>query len=133
MQKKLNEGAFERLGKAYTLLPLLVTILVAFYEVMLSADVNKLDEFICKYQNDSIETIATFVSGLKKDYDAVKNSLLYPQISNGPIEGTNNKIKMIRRRGYGRAGIELINALAVLPWYYKDRDENSESQEKSAA
>ena len=115
------------------MLPLLVTILVAFYEVMLSADVNKLDEFICNYQNDSIETIATFVSGLKKDYDAVKNSLLYPQISNGPIEGTNNKIKMIRRRGYGRAGIELINALAVLPWYYKDRDENSESQEKSAA
>jgi hypothetical protein len=41
------------------------------------------------------------------------------------MEGTNNKIKMLRRRGYGRAGIELINALAVLPWYYKDIDENS--------
>jgi hypothetical protein len=38
------------------------------------------------------------------------------------MEGTNNKIKMLRRRGYGRAGIELINALAVLPWYYKDMD-----------
>lgn len=100
---------------------------------MLSLDVNKLDEFICKYQNDPIEPIATFASGLGKDYDAVKNSLLYPQISNGPIEGVNNKIKMMRRRCYGRAGIELINALAVLPGYYKDKDKNSELQQASAA
>lgn len=110
-----------------------MTILVAFHEFMLSADVKKLDDFICKYQNDSIETIATFASGLKKDYEAVKNSLLYPQISNGPIEGTNHKIKMMRRRGYGRAGIELINALAVLPWYYKNKDEYDELQQKTAA
>ena len=115
------------------MIPRLETILVSFYEILLSADVNKLDDFICKYQNDSIETIATFASGLKKDYDAVKNSLLYPEISNGPIEGFNNKIKMIRRRGYGRAGLELTNALAVLPWYYKDRDENEEFQKTSAA
>lgn len=132
-KKKLNEEAFEHLGEAYPMLPLLVTILVAFYEVMLSLDVNKLDEFICKYQNDSIEPIATFASGLRKDYDAVKNSLLYPQISNGPIEGVNNKIKMMRRRCYGRAGIELINALAVLPGYYKDKNKNSELQQASAA
>jgi transposase len=90
---------------------------VAFYEVLLSVDVEKLDAFICNYQNDSIEAISVFASGLKKDYDAVKNSLIYPLISNGPMEGTNNKIKMLRRRGYGRAEIELINALAVLPWY----------------
>ena len=88
----------------------------------MTADVKKLDAFICKYQEDSIEAVAVFASGLKKDYDAVKNSLIYPRISNGPMEGTNNKIKMLRRRGYGRAGIELINAIAVLPWYYKDID-----------
>jgi len=40
---------------------------------------------------------------------------------------------MMRRRGYGRAGIELINALAVLPWYYKDRDEYDVLQQKTAA
>jgi transposase len=106
---------------------------VAFYEVTVSMDVNKLDDFICKYHNDATEAIATFASGLKKDYDAVKNGLIYPQISNGPIEGTNNKIKMIRRRGYGRAGIELINAIAVLPWYYKDIDENCKLQNTSVA
>jgi len=49
------------------------------------------------------------------------------------MEGTNNKIKMLRRRGYGRAGIELINALAVLPWHYRDIDENCRPQNIRAA
>ena len=63
-------------------------------------------------------------------HQTIKDAL---SLSNGPMEGTNNKIKMMRRRGYGRAGIELINALAVLPRYYKDLDENCELQNKSAA
>lgn len=91
---------------------------------MLYADVQRLDAFISKYQKDSIEPVSVFASGLKKDYDAVKNCLLYPKISNGPMEGTNNKIKMLRRRSYGRAGLELLNALVVLPWHYKEIDSN---------
>ncbi len=96
-------------------------------------DVTKLDRFIHEYQNDSNEPISVFTTGLKKDFEAVKNCLLYPEISNGPMEGTNNKIKMIRKRGYGRAGIELLNALLVLPWYYRDHEENSEKQQKLVA
>lgn len=107
--------------------------MVAFNEALVSADVKKLADFISKYQNHSIEPIATFASGLGKDNQAVMNSLLYPEISNGPIEGTNNKIKMMRRRGYGRAGLEFVNAISVLPWYYKDIDENGETHKKSAA
>jgi hypothetical protein len=110
----------EDLGKAYAIIPRLTTFLSDFYEVMLYADVQKLDAFTLKYQNDSIEPVSVFASGIKKDYDAVKNCLLYPKISNGPMEGTNNKIKMLRRRGFGRAGLELLNALLVLPWFYKD-------------
>jgi len=49
------------------------------------------------------------------------------------MEGTNNKIKMIRKRSYGRAGIELLNALLVLPWYYRDLEENSKKQQKLIA
>ena len=111
------------MGKECASIPCLTETLGAFNEVMVSEDVHKLDEFILKYEHDPIESIATFTSGLKKDYDAVKNCLLYPQISNGPMEGTNNKIKMIKRRTYGRAGLELLNAFLVLPWHYKDIEE----------
>ena len=44
----------------------------------------------------------------------MKNSLIYPEISNGPLEGVNSRIKMKHRRGGGRAGMELLNAYNVL-------------------
>lgn len=66
------------LEKRMTLSPRLITFLVTFYEALLSVDVKKLDAFICKYQNDSIEAISVFASGIKKDNDAVKNSLIHP-------------------------------------------------------
>ena len=108
------------------LIPHLITIMLAFYNIFLHRDVTKLDCFINDYINDSTEPLSIFASGLRKDYEAVKkkNCLLYPGISNGPMEGTNNKIKMVRRRGYGRVGIELLNALMVLPWYYHDLDKD---------
>jgi len=95
--------------------------------------VTKLDCFINDYINNSTELFSIFASGLRKDYDAVKNFLLYPGISNGPMEGTNNKIKMVRRRGYGRVGIELLNALMVLPWYYHDLDKDCIPKDLSVA
>ena len=100
---------------------------------MQAKDINSLDRFIDTYENNSIEGISTFVSGIKKDYSAVKNALIYKYISNGPMEGSNGKIKMIRRRSFGRAGIELLNALVVLPWYYRDLEENSGKLQKSVA
>jgi len=132
-KKKLSKEAFERLKNTFEFIPRLLTFLLAFYDVLLYGDVVKLDRFINEYQNDSIEPLSVFASELKKDYDAVKNCLLHPNISNDPMEGTNNKIKMVRRRGYGRAGVELLNALLVLPWYYNDLDENCELENVSAA
>lgn len=110
-----------------------MNFLLAFYDIFLNLDAQKLNSFINQYQNDENEEIALFASGLKKDLTAVKNSLHYPQVSNGPIEGTNNKIKMVRKRGYGRAGTELLNALMVLPWYYKDLDATEITQDSSVA
>lgn len=99
----------------------------------MSRDVDNLNRFTSHYQCDFNEEIALFASGLRKDFEAVKNCLLYPNISNGPMEGTNNKIKMVRKRGFGRAGLELLNAILVLPWYYKDLDVNTLHNESSVA
>ena len=96
--------------------------LSTFTTILDTGDEAGLDQFIQTYQDDASEPIAVFASGLQQDLEAVKNCLRYPAISNGPMEGTNNKIKMVRRRGYGRAGLELLNALFALPWYYYDLD-----------
>jgi transposase len=76
--------------------------------------VSLLHEFIDKYIESEYEALAKYVKGLKQDLDAVGNAILNRQISNGPIEGVNNKIKLLRRIRYGRAGSELVNAVSVL-------------------
>lgn len=79
-----------------------------------NADVEGLNTFISHYKVCGIDLFETYAKGLGEDFNAVKNAILNRNISNGPIEGINNKIKLIRRTRYGRAKIELINALAVL-------------------
>lgn len=84
------------------------------YKVFDDSNIDQLDSFINKYKDSDINPLAQYVRGLLKDYEAVKNSLLYKDISNGPLEGTNSQIKMKHRRGGGRAGLELLNAYNVL-------------------
>ena len=50
-----------------------------------------------------------FAVGLKKDLDAVRAGLTEPW-SNGPVEGFVNKLKLVKRQGYGRAGFDLLRA-----------------------
>lgn len=73
-----------------------------------------LDRFISNYKDSTIDAVAQFANGLIKDYDAVKNCLLYPHISNGPTEGINSRTKFVHRRSGGRSSIELLCAFRVL-------------------
>ena len=58
--------------------------------------------------------LAQFARVLKRDVDAVKQAIT-SRWSNGPVEGHINRLKMIKRQMYGRAGFELLRA-RVLPW-----------------
>ncbi len=46
----------------------------------------------CHLPHDPREPLARFAACLGKDYAAVTNGLRYPDIRNGPIEATNQKI-----------------------------------------
>jgi len=45
--------------------------------------------------------------GIDRDYAAVKAALRLPY-STGPVEGNINRLKLIKRSGYGRAGFDLL-------------------------
>lgn len=57
--------------------------------------------------NSEIQHIKKFASKLKKDIDAVSNSLKY-NYTNGLIEGQVNRLKTIKRMMYGRAGFAIL-------------------------
>jgi transposase len=50
-----------------------------------------------------------FAAGLRKDLPAVRAGLT-ERWSNGPVEGFVNKLKLLKRQGYGRAGFDLLRA-----------------------
>lgn len=53
--------------------------------------------------------LASFARGLLRDVDAVRAALSLPW-SSGPVEGKINKLKLIKRSMYGRAGLDLLRA-----------------------
>ena len=53
--------------------------------------------------------IAAFARGLRKDQAAVAAALNVPW-SNGQTEGQINRLKLLKRQMYGRAGIALLKA-----------------------
>jgi len=55
-----------------------------------------------------------FGAGLRRDWDAVVAAFTLPW-SNGPVEGQINRLKLIKRQMYGRAGLGLLRARVLSP------------------
>lgn len=59
-----------------------------------------IDSWIATAEESDIRGIKSFIKMLKKHEYGILNHCKHP-ISNGKIEGTNNKIKVLKRRAYG--------------------------------
>ena len=70
---------------------------------------EKLDGWLEEAEAFEAPAMRSFAVGLKKDLSAVRAGLT-ERWSNGPVEGFVNKLKLIKRQGYGRAGFELLRA-----------------------
>ena len=63
--------------------------------------------------DDGQPELRSFAAGIRNDLQAVINGLTLPY-SSGKVEGTVNKIKMIKRQMYGRAGFALLRKRVLL-------------------
>ena len=70
--------------------------------------------FVEKYSKSEIKALQSFANGLSRDIDAVENAVAY-DYSNGFVEGTNSRLKMIKRTMYGRCGKRLLEAKLRYP------------------
>lgn len=68
--------------------------------------------FVEKYSKSTIKSLKSFSDGLMRDIDAVENAVAY-DYSNGFVEGTNSRLKMIKRTMYGRCGKQLLEAKLI--------------------
>lgn len=65
--------------------------------------------FIAKYKKSKLKELRSFAKGLENDLNAVENAVAY-DYSNGFVEGTNSRLKMIKRTMYGKCNRELLEA-----------------------
>ena len=84
------------------------------YSIFDTRSIVVLDSFIAKYKESEVASFSQYARGLADDYDAVKNSLIFKEISNGPVEALNNSAKALHRRCRGRASVELLTAYSVV-------------------
>jgi transposase len=88
--------------------------ITAFAEMM--ADLTGstgLDAWLAAVEADDQPELRSFATGIRNDKEAVTNGLTLPYNS-GRVEGTVNKIKMIKRQMYGRAGFSLLRKRVML-------------------
>jgi len=78
-----------------------------FIEIMAKRQADRLDRWLEEATNENVPELTHFVKSLRQDYDAVHGALRF-EWSNGQVEGQVNRLKMIKRQMYGRAGFPLL-------------------------
>jgi transposase len=66
-----------------------------------------LDAWLDQVERSKLPELQSKALGVKKDKAAVRAGLTW-WINNGMVEGHVNKLKLIKRQGYGRAGFPLL-------------------------
>ncbi|MEH1894679.1 MAG: transposase [Nostoc sp.] len=74
---------------------------------------EQLDAWLNTAKNSSVSLLRSFAVSLESDYDAVKTGVTM-SVSNGPVEGHINRLKMLKRQMYGRAKIDLLERRFLL-------------------
>lgn len=70
---------------------------------------TSLSDWLARADASESRSVQTFAETLRTDASAVQAALSTPW-NNGPVEGQVNRLKFIKRSGYGRAGLPLLRA-----------------------
>jgi transposase len=84
-------------------------LVLSFRAILRGGKVTTLHRWMEEARKTGIHSLVRFVRTLKQDLSAVEAAVSEPW-SNGPVEGQLNRLKMLKRQMYGRAGIELLRA-----------------------
>jgi transposase len=84
-------------------------LVLSFRAILRVGKVPTLHRWLARAHATNIPVLQRFVRTLRRDLGAVEGAVR-ERWSNGPVEGHINRLKMLRRQVYGRAGVELLRA-----------------------
>ena len=111
-EEKLDEEQEEYLGRYCDADEVLVDtrrLSQEFACMLRGLEGEDLDRWLKDAEESSSTAMRSFAAGLRKDLHAVRAGLT-EKWSNGCVEGFVHKLKLLKRQGYGRAGLELLRA-----------------------
>jgi transposase len=82
-------------------------LLQRFRRLLKDRDLTALQHWLADAADSNIPTFMSFANGIKADWAAVEAAFRLPW-SNGLLEGHVNRVKLIKRQGYGRAKFDLL-------------------------
>lgn len=85
----------------------------AFATMIRQRQVNELEPWLNRAQQSSFVPFQRFASSLKDEEKEVRSALTLTA-SNGQVEGQVNRLKMLKRQMYGRAGTDLLRRRVLL-------------------
>ncbi|SDJ03620.1 Transposase [Actinokineospora alba] len=91
----------------------LTTRIREFAAILTGRRGQDLPDWIATTRADALPGFDSYLNGLDKDRDAAVAGLTVPY-SNGPTEGVNTKIKLLKRQAYGKAGFSLLRKRILL-------------------
>ncbi len=109
---KEEEETLEQLGE-HAQLSEAVAFAQSFLFIVRKRLPQHLDAWLERAKNSALKPFQRFAKGLAEDYEAVKAGMTL-EVSNGPVEGQNNRLKMIKRQMFGRAGLGLLTKRMIL-------------------
>jgi transposase len=71
------------------------------------------DSWLEACATSGVRELVTFAAGLLREYEGVRAAFELPY-STGPVEGHVNRIKLLKRQGYGRAKFDLLRQRVLL-------------------
>ena len=113
--KEITKELFDTVISMYPKAGIIYRTVKSFKEIMFSKKENKLDSWIVETKKLNIQEFNSFINGIERDIEAVKNGIKY-EYNNGLAEGSVNKIKVIKRIMYGRCSFALLKQKVLLQY-----------------
>ncbi|MDV3002976.1 MAG: ISL3 family transposase ISAcma23 (plasmid) [Chroococcopsis gigantea SAG 12.99] len=108
-----GERLLNRLKAANPELKEAIELAQDFASIVRQRQPEKFDVWLDRARKSTVSLFRRFAAGLDSDYKAVKAGITL-ETNNGPVEGHVNRLKMLKRQMYGRAGLDLLTRRFLL-------------------
>jgi len=112
-REKLSIERLENLREAHPDLEESISLTEDFAALVRTRDPKAFDHWLNRAAASTLKPFQSFAASLRRDYDAVRAGIELPW-STGPVEGEINRLKMLKRAMFGRAGFPLLQRRVLL-------------------